>query len=177
MKPSVDDPLEKLLEKLEAAPPSAGLMARLKAAGPPETLESPATRPVPQRARGATILRLFIPAAAAAAVVALATLAPRAPEPDSTPAKEKGETVAKSGEDAKVDVKIVDAALLPLRESHRKLIDLRSLGTVKDDLQRPVELLRAVWLDENVYDAPGLPEGVRETARREEIVPVLLQTQ
>lgn len=135
-----NEEMEALLARVVPAPLSSDLMARLEMARPPVK-------------KSASILRLWLPLAAAAGVtIAWLWPAPTASPPD----------IAKTPERKPVG-------------SVQHLMEVSDLGIVVGENDQPVRLIRTRWIDE-IYYAPangGNPE--KEGRVREEVLPVSLE--
>lgn len=151
--------LEDLLAGTRPADPSPELMARLRAAVP---------GPARPGRRYIRFLAWSSPLTSAAALVFGLQIAQTRPAGETNPDPAASPAPARES---------VDVSVLTEQDSRRYLLNTEDLGIVRDSLNRPVRLVRAVWFDENRWSRPGGPPELQETALHQEIVPVLLPTQ
>lgn len=144
------------------AAPSPQLLARLQAARP---------APVPSRIFG------FRPLMLAAVLAALGTAAILLfrPQPQPAVVTQPAPLPAVAAAPARSAVK-AHVEVMPPVLSQQHLLSMRSMGLVRDLEDRPVRLVECTWLDLDTFGSADKP-GLRETALRREIVPVVLPIQ
>lgn len=151
-----------LLSRIRPAAPSPEFMQRLLAA-----------RPLLPATTAKSKFVLFLPRlATVAAAVALAGMATYYFELGGS-RQPAIATIFPVGP-AAVQPEITAIQYLAPQESRQQLLGLRNLGLAHDAFSRPVRLMQATWLDDNVYAAGDGPPAMHESRVRDEIVPVLL---
>lgn len=160
------DALESRFDAVSPAPVSGALLQRLQRVRPDLTEFQPGF-----------IRRVRFPAwrflAAAAAVVTVGGWFFWQPPPPAAPQASGPPVQAASPPPAGAAERM---AFYPALESRQQLLGVRDLGVVRDSRERPVRLIRTLWLDENTYGDQGEKPVLHETRFRHEIVPVLLPT-
>lgn len=161
--PSEHDPAAELLARFRPAQPRPELMQRLLALQP-ASLPQPVAPARPVLVRFLTSRAFSMAAAVACAVAAFKLLVP---EPAIQPQQQTTGAGANT---------VTRGAPPPPLQSNQQLLGVRNLGIARDAQSRPVRLMHATWLDDNVYTGENGRSPVREATVREEIVPVVLTT-
>lgn len=152
------DGVESLLGRFGPAAPPADFMERLRAA-------RPVLSPVAAPRRAKVVAFPFLPhltAAAAAIVAGLATWHFMKPAVDAP------------GPDGGVELAGAEVKGMAPQQSTQRLMGVLDMGIARDEQRRPVRLMRATWIDDDIYPHSGGQQPVREARVREEIVPVVL---
>ncbi len=157
--PHDTDSVEVLLQRFRPAPPKEVFMQRLRSVCPVLTAV-----PDPKRMKVIVFPFLLARLAAIAAAVAAGLITWHLMQPPGeVPAVPAGTVTTR-----------VDNGQQAPRKSTQRLMGVRDMGIARDEQRRPVRLMHATWIDDDVYlNAPG-EEPVREARVREEIVPVVL---
>ncbi len=162
--PADTEPVENLLDRIHPVDPSAAFMARLLAARP-AVMPGPVS--LPSRAKVISFPRQWTAVAAAMVIGGAAAWLSRSPEnapvvAAATPAISQPEAPA--------------FHFLSPQESRKELLDVRDLGIARDAQSRPVRLMHATWLDDDIYSRGDGTPPMREARVRDEILPVVLTT-
>jgi hypothetical protein len=146
-----NDPLERRLRGLRPAKMPLELTLRLES----------------QRPRRLTWLSFAVPLAAAAVWFLVFYVAPRNGESNSIASNASSEG---SSLTASTDLRV----FVPVEEKST-LVGVSELGVVEDDPVRPVRLMRCSWQDDTTFQSDDGRSTLRQTAPREQIIPVALE--
>lgn len=156
------EPVETLLDRIRPVEPSADLMLRLLSAKPAFIM----TPPPPE----AKVIAFRPWLTSVAAVLAVAGCAALFFQP-----KEAAPVVAAVPPVAE-EPPVPALQFLAPQRSHQELLGVRNIGFARDEQSRPVRLMHATWLDDDVYSRGDGSPPVREARVRDEILPVVLTT-
>jgi hypothetical protein len=156
--------VEVLLHRFRPAAPPEDFMQRLRALRPVDfsAASAPISAPAPA-AKRALIFQLLPHLTAAAAAIAAGLITWHWMQPAAAPGTSGGGLT--QAEEAR--------PLTPQQRTQR-LMGVRDIGITRDEFRRPVRLMQATWVDDDLYPAIGAQQPVREARVREEIVPVVL---
>jgi hypothetical protein len=157
--------VEVFLHRFRPAAPPQDFIQHLRALRPVNfTAAPPAAKP--SAAAKPARLPAFMPhltAAAAALVAGFITW--HWMQPEAAPVTSSGENTRHLAEQA--------APHTPQQRT-QQLMGVRDIGITRDEFRRPVRLMQATWLDDDIYHPAAGEQPLREARVREEIVPVVL---